>query len=141
MDGLPDLFGGVENLRVAVAAGRVELIKLPLDKDFGTNYSKSGSTVVVASSEDALLLVSIFTADTTFNWKGNYVDDCPHYRVRIRFCQRTSHASVDLSFGVRSLLVVRSDTNAGVMAQTRDVERVRTVVSRYFPEVFGGNSK
>ena len=133
IDGLIDLYGGAENLRVAIGADQIELMKLTRKKQYAIEPGDflEGRGVPL-SVEDWALLHATLTSAATFNWKEDY--DCiPSYSFRVKFRQKDRVVSVDLCLACRTLRVVREGREIASKNFEFGFDTIIRVVEHYYP--------
>jgi hypothetical protein len=135
LDGVIDLFGGPENLRLALAATKVELVELKLKKG-PTNTLESDEFSegrrMVLTPEDAEKLRTLLTKDSTYEWDES--PDCvPIYSYRVKFCLKEKLLCVDLGLDCKMLRVVKDNRAAADVNFKYGYEAILLLVASYFP--------
>lgn len=130
IDGLIDLFGGTENLAIALAADRVELTPLQRVDDPGlqsTTYTEG--KILVLNVDDAALLRRLITSDSSYYWPDDY--DCmPNYAIRVKFHHRDKWVGVDLCFACRTLRIVRDGREIAEKNFALGYAAIKTLIER-----------
>jgi hypothetical protein len=104
--GLIDLFGSVDDFRVALAADTVEVVELKPSRT-GAPAEEYVESAVTLSAIDSAVVRAILTYDASYSWRDGSDSDTQYaFRVKLRKAGRV--VTVDLSLSSRTARVVKA---------------------------------
>lgn len=131
VNGLIDLYGSEENLRIAVWADHIEVARLRWEFN-GRDIIYTEEPGRTLAPDDEAVVRGVLTSDGTYNWDEE--SDCtPAYEIRMKFWRRDQVVFVDLCMGCTMMRVVRGDREFDYRNFEFGAQALAETLEIYFP--------